>query len=106
MLDNFLQSIPRPSYRLWCNQTIPLLILISPNKFLHFYYLIRLHAELGKKFQGKLPNPLQKKLSGTTKYILFVSGEAYADVNAETNHKAKYQKSGPTEQTERYIPFT
>lgn len=61
MLDNFLQSVPQPSYSPLCNQTIPLLILIPPNKFLHFYYIILLHAKLAKKFQGKLPNPLFKK---------------------------------------------
>ena len=76
MLDNFLQSVPQPSYSLRCNQTILLPILISPNKFLHFYCLILLHAQLVKKFQGKLPNPL-KKLSVTTKYIFFVLEEAY-----------------------------
>lgn len=63
MLDHFLQSIPQPSYSPLCNQTIPLLSLLSPNTFLHFYYLILLHATLGKKkFQEKLPNPLFAKM--------------------------------------------
>ena len=54
MLDNFLHSVPQASCSPLCNQTIPLLILIPPNTCLHFYYLILLHAKLGKKFQGKL----------------------------------------------------
>lgn len=57
-LDNFLQSMPQPSCSLRWNQTIPLPILIAPNKFLHFCYLTLLHAALGKKFQEKLPNPV------------------------------------------------
>lgn len=61
-LDNFLQSMPQPSCSLRWNQTIPLPILIAPSKFLHFCYLTLLHATLGKKFQGKLPNPVFKKM--------------------------------------------
>lgn len=100
MLDNFLHCVPRSSCSPLCNQTIPLLISIPPNKCLHVYYLILLHAKLEKKFQGKLPDLLLKKLSVTTKYSLFVSADAY--VATQTYHRARSQDSKATEETKRY----
>lgn len=87
MLDNSLQPIPQRPSRLRWTQTIPLPIVIAPNKCLRFYYLILLHAKLGKKFQGKPPNPLFK-ITSDYRTCLFVSGEACVAANEETNHRA------------------